>query len=151
MSSLSATDTRVVVCEDYNALCEHVADLIGNLVRVKPDAVLGLATGSSPIGVYKALVRRFQEDNLDFSRVTCFNLDEYYPMSPNSVHSYRQFMKRHLFDHINCRNWHIPDGRRSNPTGLDSVCAEYEQAIRDAGGIELQLLGIGRTGHMGFN
>jgi len=120
-------------------------------VRVKPDAVLGLATGASPIGVYRELVRRYQEGRLDFSRVTCFNLDEYYPMYPNSVHSYRQFMKRNLFDHINCRHWHIPDGQRSNPAGLENGCAQYEKAIRDAGGIELQLLGIGRTGHMGFN
>jgi len=151
MPSLSATETRVIVNPDYDTLCEYVAERIADLVRVKPDAVLGLATGATPIGVYAALVRRHREDRLDFSQVTCFNLDEYYPMSPNSPHSYRQFMRTHLFEHIKCRSWHIPDGRRTSIADLDNVCAAYEDAIREAGGIDLQLLGIGRTGHMGFN
>ncbi|BDI30985.1 hypothetical protein CCAX7_30360 [Capsulimonas corticalis] len=145
------TTVGVFVASDYSALCAQVADRIDALVRSKPDAVLGLATGATPLGVYAELVKRHREEGLDFSRVTCFNLDEYYPMSPKSLHSYRQFMSLNLFDYLNCKHWSVPDGRPSTFPQIETLCRDYEDAIRDSGGIDLQLLGVGRTGHMGFN
>lgn len=136
---------------DYAHLCELVADQISAQVQAKPTAVLGLATGSSPLGVYKSLVRRCQNGELDFSNVTCFNLDEYYPMSPQSPHSYYAFMQEHLFRHVPCRRWFVPDGRAGSPEQIAQSCRDYEARIKDAGGVDLQLLGIGRTGHIGFN
>lgn len=114
--------------------------------------VLGLATGSSPMGVYAELVRMHREEGLSFEGVTTFNLDEYYPMHPEALQSYRRYMQEHLFDHIDIdpAMTHLPDGM----IGIEDVpeaCAAYEQRIQDAGGIDLQLLGIGRTGHIGFN
>ena len=115
-------------------------------------AVLGLATGSTPLGVYRELIRLRREEGLDFSNVVAFNLDEYYPMAPDSLHSYRRFMRENLFDHVNIRpeNIHIPRGDLP-PEGVEAHCAEYERQIAGAGGIDLQILGIGRTGHIGFN
>lgn len=139
------------VAPDYAHLCERVADQISALVQARPNAVLGLATGSTPLGVYKSLVRRCQNGELDFSNVTCFNLDEYYPMLPQSPHSYHTFMQEHLFRHIPCRRWFVPDGRAGSPAQVAQSCREYEAKIQDAGGIDWQLLGIGRTGHIGFN
>jgi glucosamine-6-phosphate deaminase len=151
MPSLQATETRIVVQPDYDALCRYAADRIDDTVSRKPNAVLGLATGSTPIGVYRELVRRYRAGTVDFSQVTCFNLDEYSPMSPDDPQSYYQFMKVHLFDHINCRNWQVPDGRSTNPAIRTRVCEDYQADIKSAGGIDLQLLGVGRTGHLGFN
>ncbi|HUG89296.1 MAG TPA: glucosamine-6-phosphate deaminase, partial [Planctomycetaceae bacterium] len=114
--------------------------------------VLGLPTGSTPMGVYRELIRMYQEDGLDFSRVITFNLDEYWPMQPDSIHSYNRFMWENFFRHVNVRkeNVHIPDGtlRRRD---VESFCEDYERAIEKAGGLDLQLLGIGRSGHIGFN
>ena len=114
--------------------------------------VLGLATGSSPIGVYKELVRMHREEGLSFSNVITFNLDEYYPMQPNAQQSYVRFMNEYLFDHIdiNPKNIHIPDGTL-NMDEVDEFCKQYEKQIDLLGGIDIQLLGIGRTGHIGFN
>lgn len=142
---------KVIVAPDYAHLCERVAAQISAQVRARPNAVLGLATGSTPLGVYELLVQRCQTGDLDFSDVTCFNLDEYYPMSPTSPHSYHAFMQEHLFRHINCRRWFVPDGRAGSPAQIAHSCREYEARIADAGGIDFQLLGIGRTGHIGFN
>ena len=101
----------VTVAPDYGALCRLVAARVEALVRDRPDAVLGLATGSTPLGVYSLLAQRHREAGLDFSRVTCFNLDEYYPMAPDDPQSYRRFMQENLFRHINCPHWSVPDGR----------------------------------------
>ena len=136
---------------DYPALCEYAADRIVSLVREKPDAVLGLATGATPLGVYASLVRRFERGDVDFARITCFNLDEYFPMPPQSPRSYHFYMQAHLFSQINCRRWFVPDGRPHSPEETVRVCREYEARIAEAGGIDLQVLGIGRTGHVGFN
>ncbi len=141
----------ITIAPDYAHLCERVADRISALVHAKPGAVLGLATGSTPLGVYEQLVRRFQNGDLDFSDVACFNLDEYYPMPRFSLHSYHSFMREHFFQRINCRRWFVPDGRRGSPALVAQRCREYEAQIADAGGIDLQILGIGRTGHIGFN
>ncbi|MGI4788274.1 MAG: glucosamine-6-phosphate deaminase [Janthinobacterium lividum] len=139
------------VTPDYPDLCALVAGKIAALIQEKPDAVLGLATGSTPLGVYEHLVHLHRNDGLDFSDVTCFNLDEYYPMLPESLHSYHSFMQHNLFRHINCRNWFMPDGRPRSEEQITEDCRNYEAHIDAVGGIDLQLLGIGRTGHIGFN
>src|SRR6516164_5471704 len=134
----------------------HVALMIESLIRQNNSAgrptVLGLATGSTPLGLYRELIRLHKDAGLDFSRVVTFNLDEYYPMGPEDVHSYRRWMNETLFDQINIKpdNVHIPDGM-TPASDIDEYCARYEQVIRRAGGIDLQILGIGRTGHIGFN
>jgi glucosamine-6-phosphate deaminase len=134
----------------------HVALMIESLIRQNNSAgrptVLGLATGSTPVGLYRELIRLHKEAALDFSRVVTFNLDEYHPMAPDDAHSYRRWMNENLFDQINLKpeNIHIPDGM--TPThDIEEYCARYEQMIRRAGGIDLQILGIGRSGHIGFN
>ena len=133
-----------------------VAQRIASLVRAKQhegeQVVLGLATGSTPIYVYEELVRLHREDGLSFSNVVSFNLDEYYPMQPDSQQSYVTFMKEHLFDHIDIHpdNVHIPDGTLPKEK-IKEYCLAYENKITTLGGIDIQLLGIGRTGHIGFN
>lgn len=136
---------------DYESLCREAASRIARLVREKPACVLGLATGSTPIGVYRELARLAREENLDFSQVTTFNLDEYYPMQPQAPQSYNRFMREQLFDHINCEHWHVPDGRLRDAVQIERDCETYEEQIQALGGLDLQLLGIGRTGHIGFN
>ena len=148
---MTLTHASITIALDYAQLCERVAGQISALVLAKPQAVLGLATGSTPLGVYQSLVRRFQEGTLDFSGVTCFNLDEYYPMLPQSPHSYHAFMQEHLFQHLHCRRWFVPDGQTGTDAQIAQRCRDYEARIQDAGGIDWQLLGIGRTGHIGFN
>ncbi len=134
----------------------RVAQEIANLIQVKQSkgdlCVLGLATGSSPIKVYEELVRMHKEEGLSFSNVITFNLDEYYPMTKQNIQSYYYFMHQHLFNHIDIlpKNIHIPNGMVSNDD-LHQYCIDYEQMIAENGGIDLQLLGIGRTGHVGFN
>ncbi len=142
---------NLTIRANYVTICAEVAQRIAELIRRKPNAVLGLATGSTPVGVYAELARLHREEELDFSQVTTFNLDEYYPMQRDAPQSYHRFMREQLFDHINCENYHIPDG---TPRDLDQVhqdCAQYEAMIAAAGGLDLQLLGIGRSGHIGFN
>jgi glucosamine-6-phosphate deaminase len=146
----------VHVFQDASAVSTHVAGEIADLIRTRAEqgrpAVLGLATGSTPMTVYAELVRRHREEGLSFANVVTFNLDEYYPMGPDELQSYRRFMHEHLFDlvDIDPANVHIPDGTVARD-GVAESCAAYERAIADAGGIDLQILGIGRTGHIGFN
>src|SRR5687768_479334 len=145
-----------VVIVEYDEIAAELARRIAEIINARraagSRAVLGLATGSTPIGIYRELIRMHREEGLDFSDVVTFNLDEYYPMRPDSIHSYHRYMWENLFSHINIRpeNVHIPNGNVSRDD-VDEECVEYEQAIRDAGGIDLQLLGIGKTGHIGFN
>jgi glucosamine-6-phosphate deaminase len=146
----------VVVAEEYDVIARQIARRIAEIVRAsgraRRRAVLGLATGSTPLGIYRELIRLHREEGLDFSQVVTFNLDEYYPMSPDSLHSYHRFMRENLFDHVNIdpRNVHIPRG--DLPRGaIEAHCRDYERAIVDVGGIDFQLLGIGQTGHIGFN
>jgi glucosamine-6-phosphate deaminase len=146
----------VVIVEDYDDIARLVAGRIETLIRTKraggEKAVLGLATGSTPIGVYRELIRLHRENGLDFSNVVTFNLDEYYPMPPDSIHSYHRFMWENLFEHINIKpeNVHIPRGNVPRQE-VDMHCREYEARIERAGGIDFQILGIGKTGHIGFN
>ncbi len=133
-------------------LADRIAAVIGEAVRTKDRCVLGLATGSTPLGIYAELVRRHREGELDFARVVTFNLDEYYPMRPESPHSYHRYMWENFFDHVNIarENVHIPDGAVPRER-IPEHCAAYERAIRAAGGIDFQILGIGKSGHIGFN
>src|SRR5271167_4795638 len=134
----------------------HVALMIESLIRQNNSAnrptVLGLATGSTPVGLYRELIRLHKEAGLDFMRVVTFNLDEYLPMLPDDPHSYNRWMRETFFNHVNIQpqNIHIPDGTIRSQDAED-YCVRYEQLIRRAGGIDLQILGIGRTGHVGFN
>lgn len=146
----------VTVFEDQDIASRKVARRIADLIIAKQqkseNAVLGLATGATPVGVYAELVRLHQEEGLSFKNVITFNLDEYYPMSPQSVQSYVAFMKDQLFDHvdIDMNNVNIPDGTLSLEK-IHDYCLEYEQKVSAIGGLDLQILGIGRTGHIGFN
>src|SRR3954470_14736258 len=147
---------RTLVVDDHEHIARLVANRIATLVREKDaageTAVLGLATGSTPIGVYRELIRMHREEGLSFQHVATFNLDEYYPMSRESIHSYYRFMWENLFSQIDIRpeNVHIPDGTIPRER-VEDFCRRYEDAIADAGGIDFQILGIGKTGHIGFN
>ncbi len=138
--------------EAVKAIACEIAELIRTNAAQNKKCVLGLATGSSPIKLYQELVRMHKEEGLSFKNVVTFNLDEYLPMPKESVHSYHYFMHHHLFDHIDIepKNIHIPDGTLKSDE-IENFCKEYEQAIETAGGIDIQILGIGRTGHIGFN
>jgi glucosamine-6-phosphate deaminase len=141
---------EIVIQPTPEAASLIAAQIIARLVRSKPDCVLGLATGSTPQLTYRELVRMHREDGLDFSRVTTFNLDEYVGLPREHPQSYHAFMQENLFRHINVTpaRIHIPDGLAAD---VPAECAAYEAAIRAAGGIDLQLLGIGSEGHIGFN
>ena len=139
----------VVVAEESDDIVRRIARRIGEIVRGRraagKHAVLGLATGSTPIGVYRELARLHREEGLDLSDVVTFNLDEYFPMTPASLHSYHRFMRENLFEHVNIdpRNVHIPRGDLPRAE-IEAHCREFERAIEEAGGIDFQLLGIGR-------
>src|SRR3954469_18852666 len=147
---------RTLIVEDHDEMGKLVARRIAELIRARASAgkraVLGLATGSPPIGVYRELIRMHCHEGLSFAQVVTFNLDEYYPMDPGSIHSYHRFMWENLFSHLDIppANVHIPRGDIQR-TEVEAECNRYEAAIRKAGGIDLQILGIGRTGHIGFN
>ena len=140
-----------IYCEkDYEAMSRRAAGILAAQVILKPDCVLGLATGSSPVGAYQELVRRYQAGELDFSRVTSVNLDEYKGLSGENDQSYRYFMDTNLFNQVN-----IDKNRTFVPNGLEpdsgKACAEYNEIIRREGPVDLQLLGLGNNGHIGFN
>ncbi len=134
------------------AVARRIAELIRSRAAEGRRCVLGLATGSTPVGVYNELIRIHREEHLSFANVVTFNLDEYFPMQPHELQSYVRFMYEHLFDHLDIpkENINIPDGTLDE-AHVSSFCRQYEDRIRDAGGIDIQLLGIGRTGHVGFN
>ncbi len=146
----------VKIYEDSGKACCCVARRIGDLIRERQKegkpAVLGLATGSTPIDVYKELIRQHRQEGLDLSGVITFNLDEYWPMDSRQIQSYHAWMYRHFFDHVNIKaeHIHIPSGSVPRDQ-VGAMCADYEQAIQQAGGLDIQILGIGRTGHIGFN
>ncbi|UCC63723.1 MAG: glucosamine-6-phosphate deaminase [Anaerolineae bacterium] len=141
---------RVIVCKDSDEMSKGAARIFAERIREKPDIVLGLATGGTPVKMYKELVRMHKEKGLDFSRVATFNLDEYAGLPGNHDQSYRRFMDTYLFNHINIsrENAHILNGIAKDPA---AECRAYEEAIKRAGGIDLQLLGIGTNGHIAFN
>ncbi|MFL5449518.1 MAG: 6-phosphogluconolactonase, partial [Gemmatimonadales bacterium] len=147
---------RTVIVDDHDEVgllvARRIADLIQARRRAGACTVLGLATGSTPVGVYRELIRMHQQESLSFADVVTFNLDEYYPMDPGSIHSYHRFMWENLFAHLDIlpHNVHLPRGNVPRDA-IEDECRCYEEKIRTAGGIDLQLLGIGRTGHIGFN
>ena len=141
---------RIIKAKDYNDMSRKAANIIAAQVQLKPDCVLGLATGSTPIGTYKELVAAYESGDLDFSKVTSVNLDEYKGLAPDHEQSYRKFMQDNLFDHISIKpeNTIVPLGLAED---VDAMCAAYEEKIEEWGGVDLQLLGIGLDGHIGFN
>lgn len=147
---------NTLIYNDSDSASYYVANEIASLIKQRKKenkmTILGLATGSTPTKVYDYLVKFHQEDNLSFKNVVTFNLDEYYPMQPDSIHSYVRFMNEHLFNHIDIpkENINIPDGTLAKED-IREYCKNYEQKIKDLGGLDIQVLGIGRTGHIGFN
>lgn len=141
---------QLISCTDYADMSRKTARVIAAQVRLKPQSVLGLATGSTPVGTYKELIRLHREQELDFSIVTSVNLDEYYGLSPEHGQSYHHFMRVNFFNHINISlgNTHIPDGLTKD---VAKTCAEYDQLVTSLGGMDIQLLGIGNNGHIAFN
>ena len=141
---------RIIKAKDYRDLSRKAANIISAQIIMKPNAVLGLATGSTPVGLYKQLIEWYNKGDLDFSQITSVNLDEYKGLSGDNDQSYRYFMNTNLFDHVN-----IDKTRTYVPNGLeedsDKACADYNEIIRSVGGIDIQLLGIGGNGHIGFN
>jgi glucosamine-6-phosphate deaminase len=140
----------VIVKDTYDAMSKEAARFVADRLRKKPNLILGLATGSTPLGVYKELIRMHSQEGLDFSKVTTFNLDEYVGLPPSHDQSYHYFMYENLFKHINLdpRHIHLPMGMTKD---IDAFCTWYEQRMVDAGGIDLQILGIGANGHIAFN
>lgn len=142
----------MVICKasDYKDLSRKAANIIAAQMILKPDCTLGLATGSSPVGTYEQLIERFKDGDLDFSRITSVNLDEYKGLAPDNDQSYRYFMNTNLFNHVNIDKAHtfVPDGLEPD---AGKACREYDDIIENVGGIDLQLLGLGHNGHIGFN
>jgi len=141
---------EIIVKDTVEEMSKCAARVVARALNAKPNAVLGLATGATPLGLYKELVRMHKDEGLDFSQVTTFNLDEYVGLTQNHPQSYHYFMHENFFKHINIpkQNIYIPSGTTDN---YEAFCSWYEQRIRDCGGIDLQLLGIGSDGHIAFN
>lgn len=140
---------RIIVCDNYDLLSKKAAQIVGSQMILDPKSVLGLATGSTPIGMYKNLIKMYEEGLIDFSKTTTFNLDEYYQLPINNDQSYHYFMDENLFNHININreNIHIPNGMADD---IDAECVLYDKMIDD-NGIDIQVLGIGNNAHIGFN
>ncbi|WP_303104708.1 glucosamine-6-phosphate deaminase [uncultured Mitsuokella sp.] len=141
---------RVIITNSYDEMSKEAAKIVAGQIYLKPDSVLGLATGSTPLQMYKKLIAVHEMVGLDFSQVTSFNLDEYIGMSPDNPQSYHYFMKHNFFDFINIKpeNIFIPDGMAKD---IDAEGRRYDALIEEKGGIDLQILGIGRNAHIGFN
>ncbi len=141
---------KIFIEKNYEEMSKKAAEIFIDAIKEKPNIILGLATGSTPIGLYKELIRAHKEEGLDFSKVTSFNLDEYVGLSPDHPSSYGYYMREELFDHINIpkENAHVPNGKAEN---LEEYCKEYDEMIEKAGGIDIQLLGVGENGHIAFN
>ena len=141
---------KILVFENYAEMSRAAANIMADVVKSKPDGVLGLATGSTPVGMYNCLADMCKSGELDFSNIKTVNLDEYYPISPDNRQSYRYFMNENLFSKININidNTNVPAGNAEDP---DLECQRYEKLIDSLGGIDIQVLGIGQNGHIGFN
>ncbi|MFQ5740229.1 MAG: glucosamine-6-phosphate deaminase [Acidobacteriota bacterium] len=141
---------EIIIQPDWELASRLAAQVLAHQIRRKPDSVLGLATGSSPLGVYRELIRMHREEGLDFSQVRTFNLDEYIGLPPEHPSSYHCFMHEHLLDQVNLKpsNIHIPNGMTKD---ISLLCRHYEESIERAGGLDIQLLGLGTNAHIGFN
>ena len=141
---------KIYVTEDYQSMSRKAANIVSAQVILNPASVLGLATGSTPIGMYKQLIAWYNKNDLDFAQVKSVNLDEYVGLPPTHDQSYRYFMQTNLFDHINIdpASTNVPNGLAEDP---EAECERYNQIIRSTGGIDIQVLGMGHNGHIGFN
>ncbi|WP_027308120.1 glucosamine-6-phosphate deaminase [Caloramator sp. ALD01] len=141
---------RIIVTENYDELSKKAADIVASQLILKPKSVIGFATGGTPIGMYKEIVKMYREGKFSFKDVVTFNLDEYYGLDRENPQSYYFYMMEHLFKYVDIdkNNINIPDGRAED---IEKECIEYEEKIEKAGGIDLQILGIGKNGHIGFN
>lgn len=140
----------IIKTKNYEEMSKKAANIIAAQMIMKPDCVLGLATGSTPVGTYKELVQKYNNGDIDFSNITSVNLDEYKGLSPENDQSYRYFMNTNLFDHVNIDKTHtfVPNGLEADSA---KACSDYEKIIAECGGVDLQLLGLGHNGHIGFN
>lgn len=141
---------RIIVCKNYEEMSQKAAQMIAGQINLKPNSILGLATGSTPEGMYKELREMYDRNLVDFSQVSSFNLDEYYQLPKENDQSYDYFMRQHLFDHVNIKreNVNLPNGMTDN---VEEECTSYDKRIAQAGGIDIQVLGIGHNAHIGFN
>lgn len=141
---------KIIKCRDYEQMSRVAADIVAEEIKSNSKAVLGLATGSTPEGMYAELVSKYKNGEIDFSEVVSFNLDEYINLPEEDVNSYHYFMNQHLFNHVNIKkeNTNVPDG---NAKDIDEYSRRYDEMISDAGGIDIQVLGIGPNAHIGFN
>ncbi|MBU3191999.1 glucosamine-6-phosphate deaminase [Clostridium bowmanii] len=141
---------RIIIVNNYEEMSKKAAMMIASQVMLKPDSVLGLATGDTPLGMYKELIQLYSKNEVDFKEVTTFNLDEYYGINRKNPQSYYEYMMANLFNSINInrKNIHVPDGMSQD---VNAICSDYEEKIKKAGGIDMQVLGIGGNGHIGFN
>lgn len=141
---------KLIVVNNYEELSKVAAKEFSKIIKEKENAVLGLATGGSPVGMYKELIRMYEQKELNFSKITTVNLDEYIGLNPEHNQSYRYFMNNNLFNHINIdkSNTFVPNGLAED---LEAQCKEYDQKISELGGIDIQLLGVGNNGHIAFN
>ncbi len=143
-------EMKLIKAVDYKDLSRKTANILSAQVILKPKSVLGLATGSTPVGTYEQLIAWYEKHDVDFKEVTTINLDEYVGLEATNEQSYRYFMNQHFFDHINVNkaNTHVPNGMADD---VDAECKRYNALIQEVGGVDLQLLGIGHNGHIGFN
>ena len=141
---------NLIVCKSYDEMSVAAANILADVLKANPACVLGLATGSTPVGMYKQLIEMYKAGEIDFSSVTTVNLDEYYPISPENDQSYRYFMNENLFNHVNIDKTRtfVPDGMASDPV---AACEAYEEIVASVGAADVQVLGIGQNGHIGFN
>ena len=141
---------KLIVCKNYDEISEVAANILADVMKANPACVLGLATGSTPVGMYKKLIEKNRAGEIDFSSVTTVNLDEYYPIAPDNDQSYRYFMNENLFDHVNIDKTRtfVPDGMAADPV---AACDAYEKIVASVGTADVQVLGIGQNGHIGFN
>ena len=144
------SNINLIIIKDYDEMSQKAAQIVADIIRTKESPILGLATGSTPVGMYKELVHMYKKGELDFNKTTTFNLDEYYPIHKENKQSYHYFMKENLFNHVNINlsNTYIPNGMSQNS---ELECLQYDEKIRGIGGVDLQVLGIGSNGHIGFN
>jgi glucosamine-6-phosphate deaminase len=150
MKTIDINNIKIIIVDNYEQMSKKAAAMIEAQVLLKRNSVLGLATGSTPEGMYQELVKKYQENEVDFQDVTTFNLDEYYPIAPDNPQSYAYYMHENFFKHVNVREnyQNIPSGSNTN---VEETCQVYDRAIEASGNIDLQILGIGTNGHIGFN
>jgi len=141
---------RIIIEENYQAISKKGALLVASQINLKPNSVLGLSTGDTPLGMYQELIKMYKSDEIDFAEIVTFNLDEYYRLPPENPQSYHYYMKNNFFKYVNLRpgKTHLPDGMTED---IAKECVDYEEKIKRSGGIDLQVLGIGSNGHIGFN